>query len=48
VVAVSLLGRGENLFTGLNLRELGYECSQAIAGERATHLIVRRSATAAS
>jgi len=43
-----LLGRGENLFTGLNLRELGYECSQAIAGERATHLIVRRSATAAS
>ena len=37
-----LLGRGENLFAGLNLRELGYECNEAIQGERATHLIVRR------
>jgi len=37
-----LLGRGENLFAGLNLRELGYEVSEQIAGERATHLLLRR------
>ncbi len=37
-----LLGRGENLFAGLNLRALGYEVAESIAGERATHLILRR------
>jgi dihydrofolate reductase len=39
-----LLGRGENLFTGLNLRALGYEVADSVAGERATHLILRRAA----
>jgi dihydrofolate reductase len=39
-----LLGRGENLFAGLNLRALGYEVADSIAGERATHLILRRAA----
>ena len=38
-----LLGRGEPLFAGLNLRELGYECSESIQGERATHFILRRA-----
>jgi len=37
-----LLGSGENLFSGLDLRALGYECAQAIAGERATHVMLRR------
>ena len=37
-----LLGRGENLFAGLDLPTLGYECYQQIAGERATHLLLRR------
>lgn len=41
-----LLGRGENLFAGLNLRELGYECTQSVVGERTTHLFLRRSAAA--
>ena len=36
------LGRGENLFAGLDLPALGYECYQSIAGERATHLLLRR------
>ena len=36
------LGRGENLFEGLDLPALGYECYQSIAGERATHLLLRR------
>jgi dihydrofolate reductase len=38
-----LLGRGENLFAGLDLPGLGYQCTDRIAGERATHLILRRS-----
>lgn len=37
-----LLGAGEPLFAGLNLRELGYECVEQIAGERATHVIIRK------
>ncbi len=38
-----LLGRGEPLFAGLDLPALGYQCTQQIAGERATHLILRRT-----
>ena len=38
-----LLGRGEALFRDLDLRALGYECQESIAGERATHVIVRRA-----
>jgi dihydrofolate reductase len=37
-----LLGNGENLFQGINLRSLGYECSRQLAGERATHVFLRR------
>jgi dihydrofolate reductase len=37
-----LLGRGEPLFAGLDLRALGYECEQIIAGERTTHVLLRR------
>jgi dihydrofolate reductase len=37
-----LMGRGENLFAGLNLRELGYAVDESIAGERATHVRLRR------
>ena len=37
-----LLGRGENLFAGLDLDALGYEGTKAVAGERATHMFLRR------
>jgi dihydrofolate reductase len=37
-----LLGRGEPLLQGIDLRALGYECSGSIAGERATHMLIRR------
>jgi dihydrofolate reductase len=37
-----LLGSGENLFQGINLRELGYQCVESVAGERATHVFLRR------
>jgi dihydrofolate reductase len=37
-----LLGAGENLFEGLDLPALGYECERQLAGERATHMFLRR------
>ena len=36
------LGKGETIFEGLNLRELGYEVEETVPGERATHIIIRR------
>ena len=39
-----LLGRGENLFHGLDLHSLGYECHKHLPGERATHLFLRKRA----
>ena len=39
-----LMGRGENLFAGLDLPALGYEVARTIAGERATHVfLVKKS-----
>jgi dihydrofolate reductase len=37
-----LLGAGEPLWHGIDMRSLGYECVKVIAGERATHLFLRR------
>jgi dihydrofolate reductase len=37
-----LLGSGEHLLHDLDLRALGYECTPSVAGERATHLFLRR------
>lgn len=42
-VSPVLLGRGESLFRDLDLHELGYACDKTVAGERATHVIVRRT-----
>lgn len=39
-----LLGRGEMLWEGLDLDALGYECAGTVAGERATHVFLRRRA----
>ncbi|HXZ59912.1 MAG TPA: dihydrofolate reductase family protein [Steroidobacteraceae bacterium] len=41
-----LLGAGESLFRDLDLRALGYEVASQFAGERATHLFLRRRAGA--
>ena len=43
-VSPVLLGSGEPLLAGLNLRALGYECVEQIAGERAVHVILRKKA----
>src|SRR5262249_55240445 len=37
-----VLGEGENLFEGLDASALGYEVAEAGAGERATHMFVRK------
>lgn len=39
-----LMGSGEHLWQGIDMRALGYECAEHIAGERATHVILRRRA----
>lgn len=39
-----LLGAGEPLLQGLDLRALGYECVATTQGERATHLVLRKRA----
>ncbi len=41
-----ILGRGEHLFQGLDLRSLGYEGFQSVAGERANHVFLRKRAGA--
>jgi dihydrofolate reductase len=37
-----LLGSGERLFDGLDLRTLGYHCVEYVTGERATHVVVKK------
>jgi dihydrofolate reductase len=37
-----LMGSGEHLWHGLDLPSLGYECAESIAGERATHVVLRK------
>jgi len=37
-----LLGEGETLFGGIDARALGYEVTESIAGERATHMFLRK------
>ncbi|MEJ8814116.1 dihydrofolate reductase family protein [Variovorax ureilyticus] len=39
-----LMGSGENLFQGLDLHALGYECHRSVPGERATHVFLRKRA----
>jgi dihydrofolate reductase len=37
-----LLGTGEPLWQGLDMRALGYACVEQTPGERATHLVIRK------
>ena len=37
-----VLGRGENLFEGVNLPELGYRVKETVASELATHVVLTR------
>jgi dihydrofolate reductase len=38
-----LLGAGEPLFAGLNVRQLGFTVAESAVGENATHFILRRT-----
>lgn len=37
-----ILGKGEPLFAGLDLRELGYQVERSVPGERAVHIFVNK------
>jgi dihydrofolate reductase len=41
-IAPILLGGGERLFEGVDLRTSGFECVQFVASEKATHVVLRR------
>jgi dihydrofolate reductase len=45
-IAISpvLLGGGERLFEGVDLRASGYECVQFVPSEKATHVVLGRQA----
>jgi dihydrofolate reductase len=42
-VSPVLLGEGENLFSGINLAKLGFTPFTTVAGENATHVLIRKS-----
>lgn len=42
VIAPVLLGSGENLFAGIDMRSLGYRCVERLATDLATHVVLRK------
>jgi dihydrofolate reductase len=38
-----LLGSGEHLWRDIDMRAFGYECVDSLAGERATHVVLKRA-----
>ncbi|MFD2058932.1 dihydrofolate reductase family protein [Mesorhizobium calcicola] len=41
-IAPVLLGAGENLFAGLDMPKLGYQCAEQVATALATHVVINR------
>jgi len=41
-MAPVLLGGGERLFEGVDMRTLGYDCVRHVSSEKATHLVIKR------
>jgi len=41
-LAPVLLGSGENMFSGINMRSLGYRCVERVATDMATHVVLRK------
>ena len=41
-LAPVLLGSGENLFSGIDMRSLGYRCVERVATDMATHVVLRK------
>ncbi len=42
VISPVFLGAGENLFSEINMIDLGYNCAENISTENATHLIIKK------
>jgi dihydrofolate reductase len=42
VISPVLLGKGEPLFAGLDLKALGYECTEYVPSAKAAHLTIKR------
>lgn len=38
-----LLGSGESLFSGINMRSLGYQCVEHVATDKATHVVLKKT-----
>jgi dihydrofolate reductase len=41
-VSPVLLGEGEHLFSGINLHQLGFALVQSVAGDKATHVLIKK------
>ena len=41
-LAPVLLGSGERLFSGIDMRSLGYHCVEHVATDKATHVVLRK------
>lgn len=41
-IAPVFLGAGERLFEGLDMRAAGYVCTEVVASEKATHVVIQR------
>ncbi len=41
-ISPTLLGSGEHLFSVINLAELGYHCTEHVATEKATHIVLTK------
>jgi dihydrofolate reductase len=41
-IAPVLLGGGERLFEGVDMRTLGYDCVRHVSSAKATHIVIRR------
>ena len=44
-IAPVLLGRGEHLFAGLDLRALGYVCTEQVGTAKASHVVITKRRT---
>ena len=48
VIRPVLMGSGEQLWNGIDMHALGYECARHVAGERAMHVYLRKRSDKAS
>lgn len=46
VISPVLMGSGEQLWNGIDMHALGYECTKHVAGERAMHVYLRKRGSA--